>query len=315
MIRASIGSAMKDSYAAILRDAAKARWDLDEVTAAVDEMNFYRPFLPASMVHSHRLPFLKLAQRLTLNHIRAHSYLQFFALVEKFIIPFVMGEAGHRLHRNTEELLALLQFGQEEAKHIALFESFARAFEIGFGSHCDVIGPASQVAAKVLAQEPLGVGLSVLHIEWMTQEHYVRAARDDSEIDPQFQKLLRCHWQEEAQHARLDGLLLSSLARRLSPYQRQRGVQGYLEIIEVLSSVLEQQVELDLAAFQEIAGPLSEEHRACWRVEQTASYHETLLHQGMSHPRFQQFVQEYLPQQQAAVAEATGRFQLPARFG
>lgn len=46
-----------------------------------------------------------------------------------------------------------------------------------------------------------------LHLEWMIQLHYVDSVRADEALDPQFCSLLRHHWMEEAQHAKLDTLI------------------------------------------------------------------------------------------------------------
>jgi hypothetical protein len=71
----------------------------------------------------------------------------------------------------------LLQFAGEEAKHIHLFKRFREEFELGFGSSCSVIGPPEAVAQAVLAHDPLSVALTILHIEWMTQRHYIESVR------------------------------------------------------------------------------------------------------------------------------------------
>jgi hypothetical protein len=47
-------------------------------------------------------------------------------------------------------------------------------------------------------QIPLGAGLSILHIEWMTLLHYVSSVRDSVDIDPQCSSVLRHHWLEES---------------------------------------------------------------------------------------------------------------------
>ena len=49
-------------------------------------------------------------------------------------------------------------------------------------------------------------------IEWMTQAHYLGSVRDDGDIDPLFKSLLKHHWIEESQHAKLDTLIVDALA-------------------------------------------------------------------------------------------------------
>ena len=68
------------------------------------------------------------------------------------------------------------------------------------------------VAGMVLAEHPLAVALAVLHIEWMTQEHYLRSVRGSVEMDPKFKDMLRFHWVEEAQHARIEKVASEDLS-------------------------------------------------------------------------------------------------------
>ena len=79
----------------------------------------------------------------------------------------------------------------------------------------------------MLGHEPLSVALFILMIEWMTQSHYVDSVRDDAELDPLFANLLRCHWIEEAQHAKLDTLMVEALAEGRTRQQIRAAVDGY----------------------------------------------------------------------------------------
>lgn len=278
------------SYTSILGDAQRARWSLDEVAAHVHELDFTRPFLPERLVHTAGLDELDAHARLVLNHVRAHAYLRLFALVERFILPFAMLHASQAMHASPERLLALMQFGEEEAKHMLLFERFSEAFEFGFGAHCEVIGTADEIAGRVLSEDPLTVALMVLHIEWMTQDHYTAAVRGRTEIDPRFESLLRHHWIEEAQHARLDTLLLDELIADCPEPRRDRALRGYHELLEVFDGLLAAQVELDVEALGRVAGPLSDRVRDRLRAAQHDSYREVFLRAGYEHPRVVEFI-------------------------
>lgn len=281
------------SFASIIRDAHRARWSLEDVAAGVHELDFRRPFLPEALVHFDATGLESAEQRLILNHVRAHAYLQLFALVERFILPFAMQHAAAAMRSSAERLLALMQFGEEEAKHIALFERFSEAFEFGFGSHCEVVGPAEAVADEVLSAEPLALGLLVLHIEWMTQEHYTQAVRGHDDIDPQFESLLRHHWMEEAQHARIDTLLLEDMLDDANERERERGVRGYLGLLDRVDGLLGMQVELDREALEFATGELDESARQRLRVSQRASYREVFLRSGTDHPRVREFIRRH----------------------
>src|SRR5262245_52648241 len=46
---------------------------------------------------------------------------------------------------------------------------------------CEVIGPSAAVAGQILSKSPLGVALSILHLEWTPQLHYVASVRKHAE--------------------------------------------------------------------------------------------------------------------------------------
>jgi hypothetical protein len=115
---------------------------------------------------------------LIVNHIRSHSYLYLFGFVEEYIVPFVVEHVKGRIHTAApEELRALLNFAEEEVKHIELFQRFCAEFRAGAGYTCEVFGSPEVVAAAILSKSPLGAVLSILHIEWMTLLHYVSSVR------------------------------------------------------------------------------------------------------------------------------------------
>ena len=64
---------------------------------------------------------------------------------------------------------------------------------------------------------------TILHIEWMTQRHYMDSVKDDQSLDPQFKSLLKHHWMEEAQHAKLDTLMVEALAEGRSAREIEGG--------------------------------------------------------------------------------------------
>lgn len=299
------------SYASIIRDAQKARWNIDQVLTCVHEIDFHRDLLPEALVHVDALGLPDPAARRQANQIRAHAYLQIFALCERFILPFVMIHAGRSLHTSTEELLALMQFGEEEAKHLALFERFAEAFAFGFGSVCEVVGPADDIAGSVLAEHPLAVALAVLHIEWMTQEHYLRSVRGNADIDAQFGNMLRFHWIEEAQHARIDMLIIEKMVVGQSEEDLLEGVRGYLRIMRRMKRLFRDQVELDIEAYERTGGSLDDARRERWREVQTAAYREAFILAGINHPRFRATVRRCFGDGESELARAARRWVVP----
>jgi hypothetical protein len=184
---------------------------------------------------------------------------------------------------------AFLQFATEEVKHIQLFKLFSTEFRKNFGSECKIIGPASEIGKAVLSHQPLSVALAILMIEWMTQAHYLDSVRDDRDIDTQFKSLLKNHWLEEAQHAKLDTRMVEYIADGSSTDEIQAGVDGFLKIGAFLDEGLGQQTLFDLEAFELATGrTLTEEEREVFIETQRQANRWTYIGSGMKHPKFLQ---------------------------
>jgi hypothetical protein len=181
----------------------------------------------------------------------------------------------------------LLQFAGEEAKHIHLFKRFAEEFKKGFDTDCAVIGPPAAIAKKVLSHSPLAVAIAILQIEWMTQRHYIESIKDNQELDAQFKSLLRHHWMEEAQHAKLDTLMVEALAQNCSAEEIEEAFDEYLEIGGFLDGGLRQQTLFDLDAFERATGrKLSVDEREDFIKVQHQANRWTYLGSGMTQQNF-----------------------------
>ncbi|HEY0630177.1 MAG TPA: diiron oxygenase, partial [Sphingomicrobium sp.] len=242
---------------------------------------------PENLARTAELDFLSAGERLTLNHIRGHEYLCLFGLVEEFILPFVMDHVRPDLaNADDVRVRALLQFAAEEAKHIQLFSRFRETFEAGFGTGCEVIGPPEAVAKVVLGHSPLAVALFILMVEWMSQSHYVDSVRGQG-LDPLFANLLRCHWIEEAQHAKLDTLMIEAIAARMSDDEIHGAVNGFLAITSFFDMGLIQQAEFNLQALERATGrTFGQEERLRLIGQQHQALRRTYIGSGLVHPEF-----------------------------
>jgi hypothetical protein len=292
-----------------LTRSEKISWRVEDLINPRKTLDFSRPFLPDALAWGNSLNFLTEAEKLKLNQIRGHAYLAIFGLVEEFVLPFVVDHARPLLAGDEYRARAFLEFAAEEAKHIHLFRTFREAFAEGFGSDCDVIGPASQVAAHVLSHPPLSVALLTLHVEWMTQQHFLESVRDDEGLDPVFKDLLLHHWMEEHQHAQLDTLMVRALADGMCEAEIQAGFDGYLALGAFLDQGLKQQAEFDLAAMERACGRVlvGAEREVFLRVQHQANRF-TYIGSGMSHPRFLATVGELSPAMRATLEGASADF-------
>jgi hypothetical protein len=271
----------------VLKTSVRAAWQIEDVLPEGAELDFSCDLLPQSLARTAEAPGLTPEERRVLNQIRGHEYLSIFGLVEEFILPFVLDHARPQLNGDDERVRALLNFAGEEAKHIQLFKLFHKRFTDAFGTDCAVIGPPEAIAAEVLRHDPLAVALLILHIEWMTQRHYTESVKDSQALDPHFKSLLRHHWLEEAQHAKLDTLMVEALAETCSPAEIARAVEEYVEIGGFLDAGLGQQVELECQAFERATGRvLAADERAELLASQRRATRWTFLGSGMTHPNF-----------------------------
>jgi hypothetical protein len=150
-----------------------------------------------------------------------------------------------------------------------------------------VIGPPDAIAKAVLSHHPMAVALAILAIEWMTQKHYLESIRDDQDLDPLFKSLLRHHWMEEAQHAKLDTLMVEALADTMSPEEFDSAIDEYLEIGAFIDGGLRQQAEFDIDSFVRASGrTLSEDERAELLEAQHQANRWTYIGSGLTHPNF-----------------------------
>ncbi len=302
------------TYATALTASQRANWQVEHIIGGDKRLDFALPFMPESLARVNKLGFLDADEKLVLNQIRGHGYLYIFGLVEEFILPFVLdhvrpdlGGAGAR--HDDARTRAMLQFATEEAKHIDLFKRFRADFESGFGTRCDVIGPPEAIAAAVLAHQKLSVALLILHIEWMTQRHYVDSVKDDQALDPQFKSLLKHHWMEEAQHAMLDTLMVDAIAEGLSEQARAEAVEGYLALGGLIDGGLKQQVALDLDAFTRATGRvLDDAERARFLETQHQAQRWTFIGSGMSHRNFLDTVGALVPAARPRLEEIVPAF-------
>lgn len=274
-------------YASCIRGSEKVAWKIDAVMPPDTKIDFSRPFLPEGLFSIEKLTCLTLSQRLMLNQISGNAYLNLFAFVEEYITAMAVQHAHAELFGDHLAVRALVRFAEEEAKHQQLFWRYCAAFERDFGHKCHLLGSAAEVAGVILSKGPLAVTLVTLHLELMTQAHYTESVRGNQNLDPLFCELLRHHWMEEAQHARLDALELDKLLDISGPEQIAACFDEYLGLIDAFDGLLAAQSKLDLQTLSEALGQtFSETDAAAIVRSQHSAYRNTFLISGMTNKSF-----------------------------
>jgi hypothetical protein len=297
------------TYQAALAASESIHWRVEDIIGGEKRLDFTRPFMPESLACTEPLAFLSREEKRILNQIRGNAYLCIFGLVEEFILPFILDHARPQLRGDDYRVRALLRFASEEAKHIQLFKRFRMDFEDGFGTLCHVIGPPEAIAAAILAHDPLAVAITTLHIEWMVQRHYLESIKDDQQLDPQFKSLLKHHWVEEVQHAKLDTLMVEALAANRGEAEIMSAVEEYLEIGGFLDGGLQQQVEFDLNSFEQASGrTLSQTETEEFRRVQLRANRWTYLGTGMTHEKVLETLEGLTPKARQRVESVSPAF-------
>src|SRR5262245_3946898 len=297
------------TYSGALAASEKMRWTILDVIKEDNKLDFSKPFLPESLARVESLSFLTPQEKIVLNQIRGHAYLIMFRTVEEFILPFVIDNARPRLNDDDNRVRALLAFAGEEAKHIHLFKMFSEEFKKGFSTPCQVIGPPSAIAEAVLSHDPLAVGLLTLHIEWFVQRHYIDSIRDNKTLDPHFTRLLKYHWIDEAQHTKLDTLMIEAMAANYTKEEINKAFEQYLEMGGFIDNGLIQQVEFDLDSFQRATGrKLNEDQIREFKQVQLQANRWTYIGSGMNHPNFLATAESLSPEWKAKLEQIAPSF-------
>jgi hypothetical protein len=295
------------NYEATLASSLRAQWQLDDVLKADQDLDFSRNFMPESLARTAAVTSLNPFEQRILNQISAHQYLSTFGIIEEAILPFVLDHARPQLSGDDWRVRALVNFAGEEAKHIHLFKRYHDAFVRGFPVECQVIGPAEAIPAEILRHDPLAVALVILMIEWMTQQHYLGSIRNDNDLDPLFKDLMLQHWKEEAQHAKLDTLIVDALGEGKTEEQIDKAIDEFFEIGGFLDDGLKMQAGFNIDALEKAIGRKVEDREALLAQQHQAA-RWTYIGSGMVHERFKATLESLSPRAAQRIAEAAPLF-------
>jgi hypothetical protein len=289
-------SLLNSDYAKVVEISERTAWRINDVFPPGTALDFSKLFMPKAMFAADTLDFLNADELRKLNQIYGNAYAYIFYFVEAYITEMATGHAQAAMHGDEHELRAMLRFAEEEVKHQQMFMRFREMFRRGFGSDVDLVPNPEAVAHMILGKVPMAVLLVTLHIEIITQAHFIDCMRDDKEIEPHFANLFKHHWLEEAQHAQLDALQLIHLRRSATPGMVEQTIDEYFEVTRAFGEVLAAQGKLDVGNLERATGrTFTEEQRAALEVAQRKSYQYTFLRSGFTNSSFLEFLAEHFP--------------------
>lgn len=290
------------SYSTCIAGSERANWTLDEVFPIDEVLDLARPVLPRELTGASELGWLSADEERALNQITGHSYANLFAFVEEFILAAMIDQAREQVHGDHTAVRALLRVAEEEVKHQRLFERYRGAFRRDFGHECEVLTSARDVAGRILEFHPLAILLLTLHLELVTQRHYVESVKTCDSLEPAFARLLKAHWIEEAQHARIDALELQRMLSAADQETIEGSFGQYEEMLHTLLSILGEQAKMDRASLQNALGRSLRAGEASELEEaQHRTYGSLFIDHGVTNPTFLRLVDRISPHYAASV--------------
>jgi hypothetical protein len=131
---------------------------------------------------------------------------------------------------------------------------------------------------------------------------------DKTELDGLFRDLLKYHWMDEAQHAKLDTMLIAEMVEDMSMVEREAAIDEVLELGGAIDGLLQQQIGLNIDALQAATGRVfTEAEREEIAAKTLRAWRWTFLVSGLEHPKVVKLVEEITDQGPAkirSVAEA-----------
>lgn len=297
-------------YQSCIQNSERVSWRIDDLLPKDTVIDFSRRLLSDSLTGTEGIGCLSVEEKLMLNQIRSNSYAHLFLFLEEYAVALASQRAGLELHENPTHMRALLRFTEEELKHQQLFARYTSMFARGFKVAPALLDNQVQVARAIMAKSHLGVLIFNLHMELMTQQHYVETIRDNEreKLDPLFCDLLKHHWLEEAQHTRLDFLEAQKIIAR-EPEAVDAAMSEYTELLQALRGTLNAQLQLDLQTFEKAVGrTFTEAERKEISTAQERSYVWSFIGMGMKAPLFLSRLRALSPMAEQRVLELAPQY-------
>jgi hypothetical protein len=214
-----------------------------------------------------------------------NAYLHLFAFVEEFIVPTVAQEVVEEPYGDEVRQRSLLRFSEEELKHQEMFRRAIALFNQQFGMAPQLIPGREEVAAVVRSKSRLAVLILIDLIEWFVQVHYTEHVLAKTDLDALFRDLLRHHWLDEAQHAKIDTMLIAEMVEDEPMPEREAAIDEVLELGGAIDGLLQQQIALNVEALSAATGRrFTEAERQEITAATLRAWRWTFLVSGLEHP-------------------------------
>lgn len=275
------------NFEQLINISEKVNWRLDDIIPKSAKFDFSKNLLPHAFFPLDEFSFLEQSQKLMYNHILSYSYLNVFELSEEFIIGMALELAQDQFHENRNAGRALSRFCDEELKHQEMFRRARNLLQANYQTKLQALENYHEISDFILGHSKPATLLLTIHLELITQAHYLDGVKDDQGIDPLFCYILKHHWIEECQHIKIDILEFNRLVADLNPIELESIFEEYSQMIIAFVHTLSAQATLNIDDFEsETNQQLAADHRQKLLRFTHAAYCNGLLKYGFKHAHF-----------------------------
>ena len=274
-------------YARCIQSSRRVHWDIEQDVIRGRQFSVADKFLPDGLALPDRFTTLSPDEKRFVSQIQGRTYANVFGLVERYINAKILEVSCDYALGDQTALEALVRFSHEELKHQNLFRRIDEMIgEVLPDGYCFDFVPDS-VARAVLSKSTWAVLLLTLDIELFTQLHYRQSMELDTRVSELFKDIFLFHWKEESQHAVLDELELLRHDAGLTPQERDRGVDDFIDLVAALAAIVREQAAADAGYFAANCRRVvaADEARAI-EAAFLAAYRWQYIYSGVAHPHF-----------------------------
>ena len=280
-------SADHDRYARCIEVSKRVRWDIDEDVIRGRKFDVGQKFLPDGLSLIDQFDTLSDHERRFVSQIQGRTYANMFGLVERFINAKILEVSRDHWFGDQTKLEALVRFSDEELKHQELFRRVERLAAEQMPPGYVFLPQPNEVAGVVLGKSTWAVLALTLLIELFTQDHYRQSIDPDGELSELFKDIFLYHWKEESQHAIMDELEFVRHDAQLTPEERDRAVDEFIELAVAVDGILQAQSAADAEYFGLTCGrALGSDEFESVKAGFLAAYRYQYILSGAGHPHF-----------------------------
>lgn len=278
-------------YAKCIEVSKRIRWDIDRDVIRGRRFDFSKKFLPDGLSKVDALKFLTEQEKRLLSQIQGRTYANMFGLVERFIGAKVSDISRDHWLGDQVAFEALVRFTDEELKHQELFRRLDRMIGNYMPPGYRFVPQANEVAAAVLGKSNWAVLALICHIELFVLAHYRESIAPDENLSELYKDVFLYHWREESQHAILDELEWKRENDKLSPQERDRGVDDLIALVRAVDGIVQAQAAEDANYFFSLCDRLfSEGETEEVKAGIVRAYRWQYIVSGVQEPRFQDII-------------------------